>query len=366
MTASVRASRSGARRMSSSACCDPIEDVLDRELPALRVDRVEAEEGQSPEVVERHPNVHALEQPRHDRDLKAQRLALAYERDEQPVRRGAEAKHHMARASLPGGAREVRRAAEYRRPPVGHHVGRRRVGVEIAHREQPELGLAQQPPFDAGADLASAHDQRRAGDQAVHACRLLLPVQKDPGTRDVDRPEHPCPCDQRPRLGAGLEDRRHCYQGDRGKRGGRHHLAEPIHDPLVDGVLVEASNRHEPAREHGHQPDQRLSVVHLRRGAHECGDVSERQRDQVDPEAQRGPDASLEHPLAARPRGDQRLAGGERLVRHDLCGLRCVGVLHSDLESTLSSMGIPARCGRHRASARELYRPCRRELLTVI
>ena len=67
------------------------------ELPALGIDRVETEERQPAEVVERHAHVDALEQARHERHLEPARLALLDERDQLVVRRRAEAEDDVAR-----------------------------------------------------------------------------------------------------------------------------------------------------------------------------------------------------------------------------------------------------------------------------
>ena len=68
----------------------------------------------------------------------------------------------MARTRVGDHAAEVGRRAEHGRLPVGDHVGGGRVGVEVAHRLEAELGLRVEAPLHVRADDAGAHDQRSA------------------------------------------------------------------------------------------------------------------------------------------------------------------------------------------------------------
>jgi hypothetical protein len=192
-------------------------------------------------VLERHAHVHALEEAWDDRHLEAEPLALPDQRQQQPVGCGAEAEHHVARAGLLRHARELRRSAQYGGVAVRRHVRGRRVRVQIAHRKQPELRLPQQSALDVRPDLAGTDDQGGLGDQPVHPRVLLLPVEQHAGAREVRGPEQPSPRHERGRFGAGIEEGRERDQRDRGERRGGHDLAEPVHDPRLDRVLVEPS-----------------------------------------------------------------------------------------------------------------------------
>ena len=103
---------------------------------------MKAEQRQPTEVLEAHAQVDALKEPRHERDLEAEQLAFAHERDQQAVGGGAEAEHHVGGPGLCGHTAEIVGAAEYGSVAVGHHLRGRRVGVEVADRAQAQLGLA--------------------------------------------------------------------------------------------------------------------------------------------------------------------------------------------------------------------------------
>ena len=92
-----------AATSSISAASGAVERVLDVELPALRVDRAQAEQRHAAEALERDAVVDRLEQARHERDLEAELLAVADERDEargraRARRRGSRARRRSAAA----------------------------------------------------------------------------------------------------------------------------------------------------------------------------------------------------------------------------------------------------------------------------
>jgi hypothetical protein len=88
---------------------DAVTRVLERELPALGLDGVQAEERHPADVLERRADVHALPQARDQRDLQAELVALADERHELGVRpaRGQEREHDVLGARLGDDRRQV-------------------------------------------------------------------------------------------------------------------------------------------------------------------------------------------------------------------------------------------------------------------
>ena len=137
-----------------------VEHVLDGELPALGVDRAQAEQRQAAQVLQRQMHVHALEEARDERDLHAEGLAAAHHRQDLAVGPGQEAEDHMPGAGLGDHALQVVGGAQHGCRALGHHLVRRRVGVQVSHRPQPQSRLGGQPHLHVGADHARADDQR--------------------------------------------------------------------------------------------------------------------------------------------------------------------------------------------------------------
>ena len=137
----------------------------------------------------------------------AKRLAFAHERDQQAVGPGLKPSTTWRAPVSSASAGEVGRGAQHGRAAVGHHVGRGRVGIEVADGPQAELA--------AGA-AAVARRVRRSGRRRRSAsagrsgrfmrrgfcCQLSTTLAPD----EVEGPEQPAARQQRRRLGAGLEE----------------------------------------------------------------------------------------------------------------------------------------------------------------
>ena len=91
---------------------EPVDRVLQRELPAVRVGRAEAQERDAAEVLDLDAPVDLLVEPRDGRDPHAQAPAAAHGRRELVRRRGGEADDDLLDAVLGDDRLEVRRAAQ--------------------------------------------------------------------------------------------------------------------------------------------------------------------------------------------------------------------------------------------------------------
>ena len=89
-TASVSAREQRRQQQQRDSGDDAVERVLDRELPAARVDRRRAQQRDAAEVLDLDTVRDLLEQARHDGDLDAQLAALADHPEQDGVRRGRE------------------------------------------------------------------------------------------------------------------------------------------------------------------------------------------------------------------------------------------------------------------------------------
>ena len=65
----------------------------------------------------------------------------------------------MLRAGLVRDPSEIVGAAEHGSAAERHVLRRRRIGIDEADRQQPQLRLVREPPLDERTDLAGADDQ---------------------------------------------------------------------------------------------------------------------------------------------------------------------------------------------------------------
>ena len=166
----------------------------------------------------------------------------------------------MLRAGPLDGVAQVVGATEHRRLAVRNHVGGRGVGVEVAHREQPELGLRRESPLHVGADLAGPHDQRRHGDEPACSRPPLCPGQDQTACDHAESPEQPRPGHHRGGIGGRAEESGARDQRDRGKRGPGDQLADAVDEPGRDAVAVEPPAGEHRDHERWQQPDEPLTL----------------------------------------------------------------------------------------------------------
>ena len=251
--------------------------MLDRELPALGVDRMQAEQRQPAEVLERDVHVDALEQARHERDL-AGRAPRTRARAGSAPRSGAELKPSTTCSAPVSRATSARSRAAQHRGACGSGTSRPRAGGRPGSRpgSRPSSGWAKQAPLDVGADLAGADDQGGLRRQACHTRATVRPAQQQPPGHQVERPEQPRPPHQRRRIGVGVEQRHRRDQGNGGERGRRQHLADTLQRPQLDRIPVQPPDRQQAEHQWREQPDQadrltaglgRRRAQHRRRGA---------------------------------------------------------------------------------------------------
>ena len=117
--------------------------MLDRELPALRVDRAKREQWQTADVVERRALVDRLVQTRDERDADAHLLALPHPVYEDVIGLGREREDHVpCGGSLDRLGKAVEPAEHRQRVAIGRAEAGQRIVVEEPDWAQAVTGLA--------------------------------------------------------------------------------------------------------------------------------------------------------------------------------------------------------------------------------
>ncbi len=165
---------------------EPVERVLERELPALRVEPARREQRQPADVLDAQALGDPLEEAGHERDGDAELLAALDLAQQHLARRGREGDDQVLDPVLLDQPLQVPAGAEhgYRQALLLE-----RLLVEEADGLQAELGVLEQPRGRQTADVAGAHDQRGPQRLAVPARRKLCPVVGDAAGRQVDGAE---------------------------------------------------------------------------------------------------------------------------------------------------------------------------------
>src|ERR1051325_7951188 len=167
---------------------DPVDDVLEREVPALRVGPAGGKQRQAADVLDGKPLGDALEEARHEGDGDAELLAALDLPQQDLARRRRERDDDVLDPVLLDEALEVPARAEDRHRQAGLLE---RLLVEEADRLEAELRMLEQTPRGEPADAAGAEDQRRLGGLALAARLNLRPAERDPARAQVDRAEGP-------------------------------------------------------------------------------------------------------------------------------------------------------------------------------
>ena len=202
-------------------------------------------------MLEPHPHVDALEQARDERDLEAELVAAADDRDQRGVRpaRGQEGEHHVLRAGPGDDLLELIRPAQNRRLAPRDLVVAGRIGVYEAHGPKPQLGVLLEPPLDLRADAAGAKDEGAPGDGALRTRAPLRHREHVAAAGHVDHPERPDACKELRLARDAVRERDERDDHHRGHRARAHHVPGLVQVLDADLVPVEPANREEADHE---------------------------------------------------------------------------------------------------------------------